>query len=158
MPGPIDVLGPTRSTWLDDPFGLESADELRATPIWKRDFPYEAAGEDEVTRREFARYLVLGAGAMAAGNVGLAALDAAAHDQHRLARAIVALDAVPVGATYLFDYPTASDPAILLRLGRPGVVAFSQKCTHLGCVVFYESERGAVALPLPRGQLRDRVG
>jgi hypothetical protein len=25
--GPIDVLGPTRSTWLDDPFALEPADE-----------------------------------------------------------------------------------------------------------------------------------
>jgi Fe-S-cluster-containing dehydrogenase component len=25
--GPVDVLGPTRSTWLDDPFGIESADE-----------------------------------------------------------------------------------------------------------------------------------
>jgi Fe-S-cluster-containing dehydrogenase component len=25
--GPVDVLGPTRSTWLDDPFGIEAADE-----------------------------------------------------------------------------------------------------------------------------------
>ena len=44
-----------------------------AAPIWKRDFPYEAAAEEEVTRREFARYLVAGAGALALGNVGLAA-------------------------------------------------------------------------------------
>ena len=41
-------------------------------PIWKRDFPYEAVAEEEVTRREFARYLVLGTGTMAAANVGLA--------------------------------------------------------------------------------------
>ena len=41
-------------------------------PLWKQDFPYEAAEEDEVTRREFARYLAIGAGVMAAGNVGLA--------------------------------------------------------------------------------------
>ena len=45
---------------------------LVAPPVWKRDFPYEAAAEEEVTRREFARYLVLGTGAMAVGNVGLA--------------------------------------------------------------------------------------
>jgi Fe-S-cluster-containing dehydrogenase component len=25
-PGPVDVLGPIRSTWLDDPFGLEAGD------------------------------------------------------------------------------------------------------------------------------------
>ena len=43
-----------------------------ADPTWKRDFPYEASAEEDVTRREFARYLVAGAGAMAAGNVGLA--------------------------------------------------------------------------------------
>ena len=79
-------------TWLDDPFGLESAGAAMSddaptanAPIWKRDFPYEAAGEDEVTRREFARYLVLGAGAMAAGNVGLAAWTQLRIDQHRRA-------------------------------------------------------------------------
>ena len=88
-----------------------------ATPIWKRDFPYEAAGEEEVTRREFARYLVLGAGAMAAGNVGLAAWTQLRSINTGSPGPIVALDAVPVGATYLFDYPTGSDPAILLRLG-----------------------------------------
>ena len=27
-------------------------------PTWKRDFPYESAAEEDVTRREFARYLV----------------------------------------------------------------------------------------------------
>ena len=43
-----------------------------AQPIWQRDFPYEAVAEEEVTRREFTRYLVLGAGTMAAANVGLA--------------------------------------------------------------------------------------
>ena len=44
-----------------------------------------------------------------------------------------------VGDPYLFSYPTAEDPAVLLRLSDDDgdVVAFSQKCTHLGCVVFY---------------------
>ena len=32
-----------------------------ADPTWKRDFPYEAVAEEDVTRREFARYLVAGA-------------------------------------------------------------------------------------------------
>ena len=47
-------------------------DEPVDPPIWKRDFPFEVAAEEEVTRREFARYLVLGTGALAAGNLGLA--------------------------------------------------------------------------------------
>ena len=29
-------------------------------PKWRRDFPYTSGGEDDVTRREFTRYLVLG--------------------------------------------------------------------------------------------------
>ena len=61
-------------------------DDNAMNPMWKRDFPYESAGEDEVTRREFARFLVAGAGAMVlvglvapvAMQGGLAMTDAAA--------------------------------------------------------------------------------
>ena len=55
---------------------MSARSERTAEPpvsLWERDFPYEAAAEEEVTRREFTRYLVLGAGTMAAANVGLAA-------------------------------------------------------------------------------------
>jgi nitrite reductase/ring-hydroxylating ferredoxin subunit len=107
-------------------------------PLWRRDFPYEALGEEEVTRREFARYLALGSGALAAGTVGIAAWTQLRTINTGEPRPIVALDQVPVGGTYLFDYPTPSDPAVLLRLGAAEIVAFSQKCTHLGCVVYYE--------------------
>jgi len=116
-------------------------EEVRvAPPGWKRDFPYEAAAEEEVTRREFARYLVLGAGAMAAANVGLAAWTQLRSINRGEPLPIVALDDVEVGGTYLFTYPAEDDPAILLRLDDRTVVAFSQKCTHLGCVVYYVSE------------------
>ena len=42
-------------------------------PKWRRDFPYTSGGEDDVTRREFTRYLVLGSGAFAVGTVAVAA-------------------------------------------------------------------------------------
>src|SRR5262245_4075862 len=102
-------------------------------PTWKRDFPYEVSAEEEVTRREFARCLVLGAGALAVGNVALAIWTQLRTINTGSPQPIVALDAVPVGSTYLFDYPGGSDPAILLRVADDNVVAFSQKCTHLGC-------------------------
>ena len=38
-------------------------------PKWRRDFPYTSGGEDDVTRREFTRYLVLASGTFAAGTV-----------------------------------------------------------------------------------------
>lgn len=120
-------------------------------PIWRRDFPYTAAGEEEVTRREFARYLVAGAGAMAVGNVGLAAWTQLRTINSGTPRAIVALDAVEIGRTYLFDYPSDSDPAVLLRVDEREVVAFSQKCTHLGCVVYFQADADRWHCPCHEG-------
>lgn len=106
-------------------------------PIWKRDFPYTSAGEEEITRREFTRFLVLASGAFAAGG-GLMSLWASLRKVNTgEPRAIVALSEVEVGGSYLFQYPTPDDPAILVRPTSFQVLAFSQICTHLGCVVFW---------------------
>lgn len=127
-------------------------------PIWKRDFPYEAASEEEVTRREFARYLVAGAGVMAAGNVGLALWTQLRTINTGRPRAIAALDDVAVGDTFLFRYPADDDPAILLRVDDRTVVAFSQKCTHLGCVVFFEAEEQRWHCPCHEGNFEALTG
>lgn len=129
-----------------------------ANPAWKRDFPYEAAAEDAVTRREFARYLVAGAGVMAAGNVGLAVWTQLRAVNTGEPRAIVALEDVAVGATHLFRYPTDDEPAVLVRLDERDVVAFSQKCTHLGCVVFYEADESRWHCPCHEGNFDARSG
>ena len=135
------------------------SDEQDAVPVvWRRDFPYEAAGEDEVTRREFARYLVLGAGAMAVGNVGLAAWTQLRTINRGEPRALVPLADVGVGETYLFHYPTESDPAVLLRLSDTEVVAFSQKCTHLGCVVYYQPDEDRWHCPCHEGNFDATTG
>jgi Rieske Fe-S protein len=127
-------------------------------PIWRRDFPYQAAGEEDVTRREFARYLVLGAGAIAAGNVGLAAWTQLRKINSGSPRPIVALDAVAVGGTYLFRYPEHDDPAILLRTADREVVAFSQQCTHLGCVVYFQADEDRWHCPCHEGNFDTRTG
>jgi Rieske Fe-S protein len=129
-----------------------------ALPTWKRDFPYEAAAEDEITRREFARYLVAGAGVMAAGNVGLAAWTQLRSINSGEPREVVPLDAVDVGGTYLFHYPAHDDPAILLRVAEREVVAFSQKCTHLGCVVYFEADDDRWHCPCHEGNFEARSG
>jgi Rieske Fe-S protein len=131
---------------------------MSETPLWRRDFPYEAGAEDEVTRREFTRYLVLGAGAMAVGNVGIAAWTQLRSINEGEPRPIVALAEVPVGETYLFRYPTGDDPAILLRLGERELVAFSQKCTHLGCVVYFEADEDRWHCPCHEGNFEAATG
>ena len=133
-------------------------DDVTARPVWKRDFPYESAAEEDVTRREFARYLVAGAGVMAAGNLGLAAWTQLRSINAGEPRALLPLADVEVGSTHLFRYPTDDDPAILLRLADREVVAFSQKCTHLGCVVYYQPEEQRWHCPCHEGNFDTRTG
>lgn len=133
-------------------------DAPTAKPIWRRDFPYETAGEEEVTRREFARYLVLGTGALAVGNVGLAAWTQLRSINEGEPREIVAIDDVAVGGTHLFRYPTDADPAVLLRVDEDQIVAFSQKCTHLGCVVYFQAEEQRWHCPCHEGNFEPLTG
>jgi len=132
--------------------------EVPVAPPWKRDFPYEAVSEEEVTRREFARYLVLGAGTIAVANVGIAAWTQLRSINAGEPQAITPLTDVPVGSTYLFRYPGDDDPAILVRLSETDVVAFSQKCTHLGCVVYYEPDEQRWHCPCHEGNFEVRTG
>lgn len=127
-------------------------------PIWKRDFPYQSAAEEEVTRREFARYLVAGTGALALGNVGLAAWTQLRTINEGEPRAIVDAVSVQIDGTYLFRYPTDADPAVLLRVSDTEFVAFSQKCTHLGCVVYYESAEHRWHCPCHEGNFEAETG
>ena len=133
-------------------------DDPTPQPTWQRDFPYESAAEDEVTRREFARYLVAGAGVMAIGNLGLAAWTQLRTINTGEPRALIPLADVAVGDTYLFTYPSDNDPAILLRLADDDVVAFSQKCTHLGCVVYFEADEDRWHCPCHEGNFDARTG
>ena len=113
-------------------------DSPERPPVWREDFPFTSEGEDDVTRREFVRYLVLASGAFAAGTVAIAAITSLRSVNEGEPRPIVKADRVAPGEAYLFRYPTDDDPAILLRLPDGELHAFSQKCTHLGCVVTFQ--------------------
>ena len=127
-------------------------------PNWRSDFPFTSAGEDEVTRREFARYLVLASAAFAAASVTAAAWTSLRPINRGAARALVAADAVPSGAAYLFRYPSELDPAILVHLPDGGLRAFSQKCTHLGCVVNWHAATQEMLCPCHDGVFDARSG
>lgn len=140
--------------------GPDRASRRRARqpePAWRRDFPLTSAGEERVTRREFARYLALASGAFAAGTVGVAAWASGREVPTGEPQRIVALDDVPLGGTHLFHYP-GDHKAILVRLGEEDVVAWSQHCTHLGCVVYYEPEIDELECPCHEGFFDVRTG
>lgn len=120
-------------------------------PVWRQDFPLTSSGEDEVTRREFVRFLVLASGGFAAGNVGIALWSSLRSINTGEPRPIVTIDQVPEGTAHLFSYPTHDDPAILVHLPGGELRSFSQKCTHLGCVVYYQPDRGEMECPCHEG-------
>jgi Rieske Fe-S protein len=125
---------------------------------WRRDFPYTSAGEELVTRRDFTRYLAAASGAFAAGTLGVAAIAAVREPATGEPRPVAALDEVPAGSSYLFRYPTDADPAILVHLHDGELRAYSQKCTHLGCVVFWEPGHDDLLCPCHEGHFDLRTG
>lgn len=127
-------------------------------PVWRRDFPLTSAGEDEVARREFVRFLVLASGGFAAGNVGVALWSSLRSNNEGEPRAIVDLAEVPEDSAHLFHYPTDADPAILVHLRGGELRAFSQKCTHLGCVVYYQPGTDELECPCHEGFFDIRTG
>jgi Rieske Fe-S protein len=127
-------------------------------PAWRRDFPVTSEGEDEVTRREFVRYLMLGSGAFAAGTVAVAGLTSARGEPDSGERSIVALEDLRVEEPHLFRYPTDRDPAILLLRPAGDLVAYSQKCTHLGCVVFLDADADELVCPCHEGGFSAATG
>ena len=124
---------------------------MTGQPIWRRDFPYTSEGEDEVTRREFTRYLILASAAFAGGG-GLVALWSSLRTvETGEPMQIIPLDEVEVGGSHLFNYPGPNDPAILVRPNADTLLGFSQKCTHLGCVVFWVEEHAEFECPCHEG-------
>jgi Rieske Fe-S protein len=121
------------------------------TSVWRTDFPITWAGEDEVTRREFVRYLVVASGGFAAGSIGIALWSSLRSINVGRPRAIVGLAQVPEGQAHLFRYPTDADPAILVHLPGGELRAFTQKCTHLGCVVYDKANSQRMECPCHEG-------
>jgi Rieske Fe-S protein len=121
------------------------------TPTWRRDFPFTAAGEEEVTRREFVRYLTVGSVGAALGSTWLAVSTSGRSPAVGGELEVVAIDDIPVPGTHLFRYPTADDPAIIIRPTEDTILGYSQRCTHLACVVYYEHDVGELICPCHGG-------
>lgn len=136
----------------DFEFGQEQGDSTSPeVPLWREEFPYTSEGEDLVGRRDFTRYLMAASGVFAAGAVGAAVWAGVQSPTTGSPEPIVPLADVPEGTEYLFRYPTPDIPALLLHLPGGELRAYTQKCTHLGCVVFWQAERDRLYCPCHEG-------
>jgi Rieske Fe-S protein len=62
------------------------------------------------------------------------------------------------GSFLYFNYPKASDSAVLVHTRDDQYLAFSRKCAHLGCSVDFDTARSCLRCPCHRGVYDSRTG
>jgi nitrite reductase/ring-hydroxylating ferredoxin subunit len=138
-----------------DPLELTVAPDHRPLdeqPQWRKDFPIDWPLDHYVSRRDFAKYLVLTSGAFVVGQGWIAALDTAKRRRDAPPRLRVAsLRDVPIGGAIVFTYPTEDQKCLLIRPEAGVLVAFSQACTHLSCAVVPRVADGVIHCPCHEG-------
>ncbi len=116
--------------------------------------------DGEVTRREFCNCLM----ATSAGLFVMAttsAADASVQQGPSLAYPPLKIDGAErlmPGSSLSFTYPSASDPAILIRSSDGEYCAFGQKCSHKGCSVYFERNSNRLECPCHKGAYSAQTG
>jgi Rieske Fe-S protein len=133
--------------------------EMSDQPKWRRDFPIDSAQDAYVARRDFTKFLGLTSLAFVVGQFWIATQNAWRKRRGSLPMVeIVGTDDIPVNSTYGFSYPTSTDPAILVRLGKDEFVAYSSECTHLQCPVTPDVGKGQFHCPCHAGHFDMQSG
>jgi Rieske Fe-S protein len=122
-----------------------------AAPLWRDEFAISTADERYVTRRQFAKFLVLTSVGMFAGNIWILIRSWWRGEPAFFPAIVARVSDVAVGGVKLFNYPGEHDACILVRLAEDRFVAYSQKCTHLSCAVYYARETGRLECPCHEG-------
>jgi cytochrome b6-f complex iron-sulfur subunit len=131
----------------------------RRRPIWKRDFPYEAAAEEEVTRREFARYLVAGAGAWLQATSASPRGPNCAPSTTGEPRAIVdARRASRSAAPTCSGIRPTPTPPCCSASATPRSWRSARSAPTSGCVVFYEADEHRWHCPCHEGNFDAETG
>jgi Rieske Fe-S protein len=138
--------------------GNSLARRYRRLTRWQAEFPYHWDADDQVSRRELLRFAVMASGTLFAATAGIAILSYIKPLRTVQRQAIVRASTIPIGQVHYFQYPTAEDPAILLHLTDGHFVAYSGRCTHLSCAVYYDQSSYKLLCPCHEGVFDPRTG
>ncbi len=127
-------------------------------PLWQDEFSISTADECYVNRRQFTKFLVLTSLGMFVGNLWILAKAWLARPTVYPVRTVAWLGELPVGGVKLFRYPGPRDPCIMIRTEEDTYVAYSQKCTHLSCAVYYSAPHRRLECPCHEGYFSVRTG
>lgn len=125
---------------------------------FREQFPPSQTREGVTTRREFLKVLTLTSGALCTATVGLAVAGSLISPAKHEPKKIAELGRMRAGQSTTFAYPTADDPCLLVHLGNDQYVAYSQKCTHLACPVYWEEKNQRIECPCHEGSFDVKTG
>ena len=112
-----------------------------------------------LSRRDFCNQALLTSAA-----VMITATEAAAQDNQQKTLLeyppvkIEGAERVMPGSFLYFDYPKASNPAVLVRRTDGEYLAYSRKCAHRGCSVDYDAKQRCLTCPCHSGVYDSRTG
>jgi Rieske Fe-S protein len=127
-------------------------------PLWRDEFSVDTATDSYVTRRQFSKFLILTSLAMFVGNLWILVRSWFRPSLVFRNKEIGEVADMAVGDVKLFTYPSTEDPCILIRTGADQFAAFSQKCTHLSCAVYYSKEKDRLECPCHEGYFSIKDG
>lgn len=127
-------------------------------PLWREEISIFSDEEHYVNRRQFAKFLVLSSLGMLVGNLWILVRSWFAETPAYPVTQVARVGELAVGGVKLFRYPGNEDPCILIRRGPEEYLAYSQKCTHLSCAVYFSSETDRLVCPCHAGYFSGRDG
>jgi Rieske Fe-S protein len=127
-------------------------------PLWREEFSVFKADEKYVSRRQLTKFLTLTSLGMFAGNLWILARSWIYRQSSYPVRTVATLAEIPIGGVKLFSYPGPEDQCILVRTEEAAYVAYSQKCTHLSCSVYYAKEKNRLECPCHEGYFSIKDG
>lgn len=120
-------------------------------PLWKEEFSVLTSDERYVTRRQFTKFLTLASLGMFVGNLWILVKSRFVKTPQFSGVEIAQVGEIPIRGVKLFAYPTPRDRCIMVRTGDDEYVAYSQKCTHLSCAVYYSAKNDRLECPCHQG-------
>jgi nitrite reductase/ring-hydroxylating ferredoxin subunit len=125
---------------------------------WRVEFPYHWDADEVISRRRLLQFAVFTSGTLFACTAALAALASLTRRTSAHVQPIIRADALPEGQAHYFAYPDPDSQAMLLHLPGGRFVAYSQRCTHLSCAVYYQPQRDRLYCPCHEGVFSPATG
>jgi Rieske Fe-S protein len=119
--------------------------------LWREEFSIFKGDEKYVTRRQLTKFLTLTSLGMFVGNIWILTKSLMRKVVVYPARTVAQAGEIPVGGVKLFEYPGPGEECIMVRTGEDQYQAYSQKCTHLSCAVYYSKEENVLICPCHNG-------